>query len=135
MVHRRALAIDVDLVRPIADEVLVVVRLELVRLVVKGDEVGDAEVRHSGRELVAHGERQERRVAAGATARDLGTRRIDVAALGEIAHGCRAVLDVDLAPAAAQAIAIFASVAGAPAVVEIDESDAATRVELDVEIE
>jgi hypothetical protein len=52
MRHRRALAVEVFLLRPFANEVLVVARLELVRLVVKGDEVGDAELGDPGCENI-----------------------------------------------------------------------------------
>src|SRR2546430_2591863 len=44
MSHRRALPVELDLVRPLPEQVLVVPRLELVCLLVKRNQVGDAEL-------------------------------------------------------------------------------------------
>src|SRR6266508_5209458 len=97
LVDGRAFAIGGDRLGTRADEVVVVVRLELVRVLVEGDEISDAVVRRPSRELVADREREQRRVAARAAALDLDTGRIDVAVFREIAHCRCTVLDVDFA--------------------------------------
>jgi len=111
------------------------VRLELVCLLVESHEIGHAVVRHPRRELVAHGQRHQCRVSARAAARDLDASGIDVPALTEVERGGSAVFDVDLPPTSAKPVAIFTAVAGAAAVVEVDDGDAAAREELDMKVE
>ena len=110
-------------------------RLELVRLRVKRDEVGDTEVGSSRGELVAHRKRHQGRVSPRTAAGDLDPCGIDVSALGEVAHGRCAVLDIDHAPRSAEPVAILAAVSGASAVVQVDDRDPATREELDLQVE
>src|SRR5213595_142836 len=61
--HRRALAVELLLSRPRPDEVLVVSRLELVRVLVEGHEIRNAELGDSRREYVRDAHREQRRVA------------------------------------------------------------------------
>src|SRR5438876_12034314 len=76
MRDRRAVAIEIKRFRPGPDQILVVVRLELVRLFVDGDETSHAVVRHPRCELLAHGHRHPRRVPAGAAPGDLDAPRV-----------------------------------------------------------
>src|SRR5207247_6788594 len=75
------------------------------------------------------------RISTRATSADLDTSRIDVTAVGEEADCSGAVLDIDLAPAAAQAVAIFAPVSRTASVVEIDDGDTTAGEELDRQLE
>ena len=113
MVDRRALAVEVGALGIGADQAVEVARLELVRVAGERLEVGDAVVAGAGREVVVEGERAERRVAAGAAAADRQALAVDLAALGQVARGGDAVVDVDDAPGAAQAVAVGAAVAAA----------------------
>src|SRR6266540_2664747 len=135
MGHRGSLAIELDRVRPRADEVLVVLRLEFVRLAMERDEVGDAEVRDARAEFVSKRKGEQRRVPTGTSPGDLDAQRIDVAALGEVTRSRGAVLYVDLSPTAAEPVTVVTSVACAAPVVQIDDRDAATREELNSEVE
>src|SRR5438105_2000604 len=80
--------------------------------------------------------REEGQVRLECAADVLGlAKAVTLAPLGEVTRRGSTVLDVDLAPAPAQAVAVLASVAGAAAVVEVDERDAAAREELHGEVE
>ena len=127
---RRALAVDVGSGRPRADQRVEVARLELVRLARQRLEIADAEVARAGVEEVAEGERGERRVAAGAAAADREPPAVDVAARDQEARRGDDVVDVDDAPAAGEALAVGAAVAGRAAVVDVDDREAAAGPEL-----
>src|SRR2546430_11165360 len=99
------------------------------------DEVGDAEVGDAGAELVAEREGEQRRVPTRTSSGDLDVQGIDVAVLGEVTRRRSAVLDIDLSPATPEPFTVVASVARAAAVVQIDDRNAATREELDSEVE
>src|SRR5881227_545402 len=85
VVDRRALAPQLLRLRIRADERVVVVKLELVRVAEQELEVGDAVRGDPGREVVTDREREQGRVAAGTAARDQHPLGIDVALVGEMA--------------------------------------------------
>src|SRR5207249_1215966 len=107
----------------------------LVRVLVERHEVCNAELRDAGGEDVADGHRHQRRVSARAAARDHDPLRVGEPAVDEVTGGRLRVMDVDLAPAAAETLAELAPIAGAPAVVDVANGDAAARQELDLELE
>src|SRR5919201_6449966 len=132
---RRALAIELGLLRPLPDEELVVARLELVRVLVERHEIGDAELRDAGGEDVADRHCHQCRVPARAAAGDDDAIGVREPALDQVTRGGLGVVDVDLAPAPAETFAELTAVAGAPAVVDVADREAAARNELDLEVE
>ena len=116
-------------VRP--DQPVEVARLELVGLLDERLEVADPEVADARRERVAERDRAERRVAAGAAAADREALAVDDPLLGEPAGAGDAVVDVDDAPLALEALAVVAAVAGRAAVVDVEDREAAAREQLD----
>ena len=52
-----------------------------------------------------------------------------------MARGGGTVFDVDLAPSSAKAVPVLTAIAGAAAVVEVDDGDTAAREELDLKVE
>ena len=79
-------------------------RLELVGVAVEQLEVADAEMADTGREDVAERQRGEGRVAAGAAALDRQALGVDVPAVDEVARRPDAIVDVDEAPLAVEAL-------------------------------
>ena len=131
----RALLVEVGALRPRADQGVEVARLELVGVAGEGRRVGDAVVRGARREHVAERERAQRGVAAGRAAADREPGGVDVAARDQVSRRRLAVLAVDDAPAAAQEAAVGGAVARGPAVVHVDDREAARRPVLDGEPE
>ena len=109
-------------VRP--DEAVQVARLELVRVARERLEVGDAEEADAGREDVAERQRGERRVAAGAAALDRQAIRVDVAAVDEESAPRRRSRRHRRCPIAVEVLPVRPAVAGAAAVVDVDDRDA-----------
>ena len=101
-----------------------VARLELVRLARQRFQVAHAEVARPGGEGVAEGQRRQRRVAARAAAADRQPLWVRQATRRQIARAVDAVVHVHDAPAARQALAIGAPVAGAAAVVHVEHGEA-----------
>ena len=132
---RRALAVDGGRLRIGADQALVVVRLELVAVGVEQLEVADPEEADARREHIAEGQCRQRRVAACASALDGQPVGVDIATLDEVPRGRHAIVDIDDAPLSVEAAAVFTSVAGAAAVVHVDDGDPAAGHELLVEVE
>ena len=103
VVDRRALAVEVRALRVRADQPVEVARLELVRVARERRQVADAVVARAGAERVAEGERAERRVAAGAAARDGAALAVGQTPRDEVARAVHAVVDVHDAPRAVRA--------------------------------
>ena len=133
--HRRPLAIQPLLVGPRTDEVLVVARLELVRLVVEADEVGDAELGDPRREDIRDAHGKERGVPTCAAARDQDALGIDATRVRQVARRRSAIRDVDDTPLSAQEVAESTPVAGAAAVVDVDDGDPTRGEKLDLVVE
>src|SRR5213078_1807304 len=121
---------DVSILRPAAQQGLVIHRLELVRVLVKDLQVADAEVAGAGLEEVRRRERSQDRVAAGAAAGDRDPIAVDEAALDQVACAVDRIVDVDDTPEAVEALAVFPAEAGASAVVDDQVGEAAGRPEL-----
>src|SRR5581483_743821 len=79
--------------------------------------------------------RAEDDVAAGAATFHPRAVRIGVTGLGEVLRRRDAICPVDLAPAAVEEAPVLAPVAGAAAVVHVDDADPALREVLDIEPE
>jgi hypothetical protein len=86
-------------------------------------QVADAVVGRAGGEDVVERERGQRRVAAGAAAPDGEPGRVDVAALDQESGAGDAVVDVVDAPGAVERLAVGAAVAGAAAVVDVQDRE------------
>src|SRR3990170_1039447 len=133
---RAALAVRLDRLGVRADERVLVLQLELVRLSpAELLEVGDAEVRRTRGEHVREGNGADSRVAAGAATRDQQTIRVGFASVDEVARRIHTVLEIDDAPLAVEALPVRASVAGRASVVHVDDGEAAARPELHVDAE
>ena len=130
MVDRRARAVEGGGLRPGPDQAVEIAALELVGVARQRLEVADPVVAGAGPEQVVEGERAERGVAAGAAAGDGQTPRVRPAVGDQEARGVHAVQHVDLAPAPVQALAVGAAVAGAAAVVDVADREAARGPEL-----
>src|SRR5579871_6410014 len=86
-------------------------------------------------EVVAEGQRSQYGVAARTAAGDHTARAIHLAAFGEITRAVDAIVHVHNSPIAVQALAVFASEAGAAAVVHIQNRDAAAGPILNPQVE
>src|SRR6202165_5059178 len=116
-VDRRALAIDVSILRPPAQEALVVHGLELVRVFVKHLQVADAEMARPGFEEIRGGQGSQHGVAAGAPTGDRHPVAVDQATFDQVAGTVDGVIDVDDAPLAVEPLPVLAADPRAPAVV------------------
>src|SRR5260221_9116604 len=102
-----------------------VMRLDFVRLEEIAWEVADAEVAGAGFEEIAEGQRAERGVPAGAAAADRQPVAVHQPARDQILRAVDAVVQVYYAPLPVEPLAIGAAVAGAAAVVDIQQGEAA----------
>src|SRR5207253_9698166 len=113
-----------------SDQRVEITRLKLVRVRCERLDVGDAVVADAGGErLRLEGERAEYDIPAGAPALHPGAVGVGVALLREVPRGGNAVLPVDLPPAPVERAPVRAAEAGAAAVVDVDDPDAALRPE------
>src|SRR4029077_4486536 len=134
-VDRRPLAIDVPILRPRAQQALVVHRLELVRVAVKDFQVADAEMARPGFEEICGGQGSQDRVAAGAPAGDRHTVTVDQATFDQVAGPVDGVVDVDDAPLAVEALPVLTAEPRAPTVVHDQVTEAAGGPELVANVE
>ena len=135
-VDRAAGAVQLRRLRVRPDQRVLVLELELVRVAgAELLEVGDSEVRASGRELVRERQRADGRVPARASTGDQQPVGIGFSLVHEKASRIDAVLQVDDAPLAVQPLAVGASVAGRSSVVDVDDGETSTRPELRVQAE
>src|SRR5262245_1464338 len=134
-VDRAALLVEGGLLRIRADERVLVLELELVRLAAAELlEVGDAEVRRAGGEGVGERERADRRVPTRAPSRDEEAARVGPPLVDEVAGGVDTVLQVDDAPQPVQPLPIRAPVARRSAVVDVDHREPTARPVLDADV-
>src|SRR5688500_2754740 len=82
-------------------------------------------------EHVAKSQRRKRRVAAGAAARDGQSIGVDVAAQDEMKRAMHAIVDVHDTPVTAQPFAVLPPIAGASAVVDVENGESAAGPILD----
>ena len=132
---RRALPVALGHRRIRSDEPVDVARLELVRVARERLEVADP-VPADARRRTHRGRRG--RAASCSRRRSPFDRQpvaVDIAALDEEAGGGDGVVDIDDPPRDRRAAAIRPAVAGAAAVVDVDDRDAATRQQLDAQLE
>src|SRR5205823_3087064 len=106
-VYRGALEVEVGAFGVGADEAVEIARLELVRVADEHGQVADAEVARARAEGVAEGQRVQGREAARAPARDYATRAVGLAAPYQILRAVHAVVHVNHAPLAVQALPVF----------------------------
>ena len=93
-------------------------------------EVGEAEVAGARGEVVVHRQRAQRRVAAGAAARDQEPVAVDLPLGREPRGRVDAVGGVDDPPGAVQPLPVLAPEPGAPPVVHVDDREPSARPEL-----
>ena len=134
VVDRRALAPQLLGLGPRADEPVVVARLELVRVV---DEAASGRRRRSSRRRRrtrrVEGQRAEHGPAARAAAGDRHPRAVDLARRRPARGAALTASSTSTTPhGAAQPVAVLAAVAGAAAVVDVDDGEAAAGEELDL---
>src|SRR5262249_41392181 len=134
-VQRGPRDVQVAPLRIAADQPLVVVGLELVRLAAERLEVPDAVVAGAGREDLVEGERAENGESSRAAAPAEERTRVDPALGGGEARPGDAVLDVGDAPGPVEQAAVVAPVPAAPRVVDVEQHEAPAGPELDDEIE
>lgn len=89
----------------------------------------------AGLEEIAECERAQGGVAASAATRDHYAHRIVALRLGQALRADDTIVYVDNAPLAAQPVAIFAALAAAAAVVDIEHCDSTAGPELDEQVE
>ena len=123
---RRPLDIHIAVVGVWADEAVEVARLELVGVPDQRLKVANAEVAGASLELGAKREDAQGRVAACTPAGDGEAIAVHEAALCEETGTVDAIVDVDDPPLAVQPFAVTPTVAGAPAVVDVQHRDATT---------
>src|SRR5262249_19022236 len=113
-VQRRARDVQVATLRIAADQSLVVVRLELVRLAAERLEVPDPVIAGAGREDLVEGQRAENGESSGAPAPDQQRTRVGPPLCGGEARAGDAVLDVGDAPCPVEQAAVVAPLPAAP---------------------
>src|SRR5207248_6030853 len=118
---RRTLTVDLTILRPAADQALVVHGLELVGVLMENFKVADAEMTGTGFEEAGRGERPEHGVPAGAPAGDGHPVAVGEPAVDQVARRIDAVVNVDHAPLPVQPLAVFTAEAGAAAVIDRSE--------------
>ena len=117
------------------DETVEVARFELVGVGCQGLGVGHAVVAGAGREVVAEGQGTQRRVPAGAAAPDDEPRAVDETFRGQVSSGIDTVVHVDDAPLASKSLAVRTAIAGAAAVVHVDDGEPPRGPELGGQVE
>src|ERR671911_880375 len=93
-------------------------------------QIADAKVAGAGAEEIAECEGSESRVAARAPAANGGAFGIDQTALDQIPGAVDVIVDVDDPPRVIQPLPVGAAVAGAAAVVDVEDGEPAGRPEL-----
>src|SRR5947207_5125971 len=126
-VDRRARAVHVSALRIRADQRVAVVRLELMRLLHEQLEVGDPVVARARVVEVALGQRQQHGETSRRPSGDGDAIGVDESLLHEMARCVDAVVDVDDAPVAVEALPVPAHVTRRAAVVHIDQGETAAR--------
>src|SRR6185437_8381570 len=104
-----------------------IARLELMRVTGERPEIADAKVACARLKGIAEGDRAERRIAARAAAGDGQPLAIHQPLRRQIARAIDTVIQVYHAPLALQAVAIGAAIAGAAAIVHIEDGEATAR--------
>src|SRR5215472_12061320 len=99
----------------------------------QGFQVADAIVVCTGIEDIAEGERTKRRVAARAPTGNCQPASINKPLLDQVAGAIHAVIDVNDTPLALEPLAIGASIAGAAAIIHIENGYATAGPVLDLE--
>src|SRR5437588_9644066 len=133
--NRRARDVEIAPLGIRADQVVRILRFELVRIQLERFEIANAVVAGAGLEIVTKRQGAQRRISAGAAAIDHRSILIDIAALRQELRAINAIVDIDNAPGTVEPFAIRAAVAGAPAIIHVENSDATTGPILNREYE
>src|SRR5262249_47187905 len=133
-VKRRTLPVSFLILRIWTDQPVEIVGLELVRVLCEPLQIADAIVTGAAFEVRAEGQRGERRVTPGAASADDRPLPVGPTLLHDILGAVNAVVDVDDAPVEVQPIAVFAAVAGAAAVVHVENGNAAAGPKLNAKV-
>ena len=97
--------------------------------------VADTVVACACLEDVAEGQRAEGCVASRTAAADGGSVFVNFTAGNKVAHPVHAVINVNNSPLTVKSLAIRASIAGAAAVIHVEDGDTAARQVLNLQIE
>ena len=95
-------------------------------VLLEGFKIANAEITGAGFEIIAKRQRTERRVAARAAPVDHRSILVGLTARRQKLRAVHAIVDIDNSPIAIQSFAIFAAIARAAAVVNVEHRHAAT---------
>jgi len=133
--NRRAFLVEVALLRVGPDQPIQVARLELVGILRHCFQIANPKVACASLENVAEGERAERGVTARAAAANGQPILVNRAPLHKVARAVHTVVHVHDAPLSLQPLTIGPAVAGAAAVVHVEDGDPPAGPILDRQVE
>src|SRR5712692_4327288 len=133
--NRRTLTIEILSLRVRTDQALLVTRFELVRVSRQGFEVANAVVARACPEKITKSERAQCGVAAGAAAGDGQPFPVYLTPLNQEASAVHAVVYVHDSPLAFEPLPIGAAIAGAAAIVHIEDGDTTAGPVLNPQVE
>src|SRR5580700_8732081 len=117
--------IEVPALRIRPDQAIEIARLEFVGIFCQRLQIADAVVACSGLEFLAKRQRGKRRVAARAGTADRPALRIDPSCCRKVVRTIHAISDINDAPVPLQPKPVFAAIAGAAAVIDVEHGEAA----------